>query len=160
MRTWSAVLAAAPELAAAVQGRFDAHGLALLATLRRDGSPRLSGIEPLFALDHVWLGMMDGSRKARDLRRDPRLALHSATVDKQVTEGDARLAGRAELVEDAADVDAFLQEFHARTGFDAPGPLHLFQLDVTEISLIRPGDNVLVIEWWNPEAGVQRLERA
>src|SRR4051794_36207099 len=86
MPTWTEVTSAAPELAAVVQGRFDAHGLALLATVRRDGAPRISGIEPLFALDEVWLGMMDHSRKAQDLLRDPRLALHSATVDKQVTE--------------------------------------------------------------------------
>ena len=95
MVCWSDVVIAAPELAAAVQARFDAHGLGLLATLRRDGSPRISGIEPLFALGEVWLGMMPESRKALDLLRDPRFALHNATVDKAVTEGDAKLAGRA-----------------------------------------------------------------
>src|SRR4051812_42460346 len=67
MPTWTEVTTAAPELAAVVQDRFAAHGLALLATLRRDGAPRISGIEPLFALDEVWLGMMDHSRKAEDL---------------------------------------------------------------------------------------------
>lgn len=160
MPSWSAVAAAAPDLAAAVEKRFDAHGLGLLATLRRDGSPRISGIEPLFALGEVWLGMMDQSRKALDLLRDPRLALHSATVDKQVTEGDARVAGRAVPVPAGAEHDAFVAAFEARTGYAAPGPFHLFRVDVTEISVIKPGDNVLVIEWWNPESGQHRLERA
>jgi hypothetical protein len=70
--SWSEVEAAAPELAERVKERFAATGLGLLATLRADGSPRISGIEPLFALDELWLGMMDGSRKATDLLRPPR----------------------------------------------------------------------------------------
>src|SRR5438046_1873805 len=100
MAFWSEVEKAAPELAAKVRERFDAHGLGLLATIRRDGSPRISGLEPLFSLGDLWLGMMPGSLKAADLLRDPRFALHSATTDKQVTEGDAKVAGRALPVED------------------------------------------------------------
>jgi len=82
MASWTEVAVSAPELAADVRGRFEAHGLALLATVRADGAPRISGIEPLFAGDHLWLGMMEGSRKGADLRREPRFALHSATIDK------------------------------------------------------------------------------
>src|ERR687886_1463709 len=100
MPAWKEVAAAAPELAALVRKRFEATGLGLLATLRRDGAPRISGIEPLFTDDELWLGMMPGSRKAADLLRDPRFAFHSATVDKQVTHGDAKLSGRAIAVQD------------------------------------------------------------
>src|ERR687886_2491054 len=100
MPAWKDVASAAPELAALVRARFEATGLGLLATLRRDGSPRISGIEPLFTDDELWLGMMPDSRKATDLVRDARFALHSATVDKQVTQGDAKIGGRAVLVED------------------------------------------------------------
>src|SRR4051812_49049254 len=85
MATWTDIEADAPELAATVRARFEAHGMGLLATLRRDGSPRISGIEPLFALGELWMGMMPGSRKAADVVRDPRFALHSATTDKDVT---------------------------------------------------------------------------
>src|SRR5919199_5659869 len=107
MTSWSDVVSAAPELAALVRARFEATGLGLLATLRRDGSPRISGIEPLFALGELWLGMMPGSRKATDLLRDPRFALHSATVDKQVSAGDAKLAGWALAVQDQASLERF-----------------------------------------------------
>src|SRR5919198_1030257 len=107
MASWSSVTSAAPELAKTVRARFEATGLGLLATLRRDGSPRISGIEPLFTADDLWLGMMPGSRKASDLVRDPRFALHSATVDKQVTQGDAKVGGRAVLVEDEQTKAAF-----------------------------------------------------
>ncbi len=95
MTTWDEITAAAPELAAKVRARFEATGLGFIATLRKDGSPRISGIEPLFAEGELWLGMMDGSLKAHDLLRDPRLALHSASEDKQVTNGDAKVTGRA-----------------------------------------------------------------
>ncbi len=95
MTTWDEIAADAPALAAKVRARFEATGLAFIATLRKDGSPRISGIEPLFAAGELWLGMMDDSLKAHDLLRDPRLALHSASEDKQVANGDAKLTGRA-----------------------------------------------------------------
>ena len=93
MANWSGVEAAAPELAARVRATMDAHKHKVLATLRRDGSPRVSGIEATFTDGELWLGMMPGSRKAADLRRDPRLALHSTSVDP--TEDEWRLVERA-----------------------------------------------------------------
>jgi hypothetical protein len=136
MPRWDEVERAAPELAAAVQARFDAHRHKLLGTLRADGSPRLSGIEVTFRDGEVWLGMMPDSRKAFDLRRDPRLALHSATVDPELLEGDAR------------------HEDGAPAG-------HVFRVDVAELMLIKIGDPAdhLVIESWHEGRGVERIER-
>src|SRR5689334_6568746 len=93
--TWADFAAQAPDLATQVAARLDAYGLALLATLRADGSPRISGIEPLVSHGELWFGMMPGSRKVADLERDPRFALHSATIDKNVAERDVKLSGRA-----------------------------------------------------------------
>ena len=157
--SWAEVEAAAPELAGRVRTRFERHGLGLLATLRRDGGPRISGIEPLFA-GELWLGMMDRSRKGADLRRDPRLALHSATEDKNVAEGDAKVSGRAVLVDDPGDLARFQAEFAAFTGYGPPpGPMDLFRVDVREVSFLRPGGDHLVIEWWRQGEPVQRVER-
>ena len=160
MSSWSDVSRAAPDLAEAVQGRFDATGLGLLATLRKDGSPRISGIEPMFTSE-LWLGMMDGSLKAADLRRDPRLALHSATADKNVAEGDAKVGGVAVEVEDAETKAAFGADLKAHTGYDPTegGPFHLFRIDVREISFLRPGGDHLVIEWWREGEEPKRVER-
>ena len=69
----------------------------MLATLRRDGSPRISGIEVTFADGQLWLGMMPDSRKALDLQRDPRFALHSAPLDADLKDGDAKISGRASM---------------------------------------------------------------
>jgi hypothetical protein len=161
MASWSDVLAAAPELAAGVQARFDAHGLGLLGTIRRDGFPRISGIEPLFGLGELWLGMMPGSRKADDVLRDPRFALHNATIDKHVTEGDAKITGRAVPAADEDTLARFREAFEAHTGYPPPpGPFPLFRADVHEVSMVRPeGGDHLVIEWWREGGEVVKVER-
>lgn len=161
MTNWNDVLAAAPELGKLAQERFDATGLAILATLRRDGSPRVSGIEPSFWEGELWLGSMWQANKARDLQRDPRLALHAATIDKQVTEGDARIAGRAIEIPGDAEKLAFLRAFNEATGNEVPEaePMHLFKVDITEVSMIRPAEDHLIIDVWHPGEEPRRIER-
>ena len=162
MTTWNDVATEAPELAERVQQRFAATGLGFLATLRSDGSPRISGIEPLIAGGELWLGMMPESRKAADLRRDPRLALHAASADKEVREGDAKVAGRAVPVTDAATKRTFLDAFRAATGHDLGDelPMALFSVEVTEVVHTWPDQarEVLVVESWHPGRGVDRAE--
>jgi len=156
MASWSEVEAAAPELAALARERFDAHVHKTLATLRRDGSPRLSGIETIFAEGELWLGMMWRSVKALDLRRDPRYALHSGSDDPDAWQGDAKVAGRAEEVGDPARIAAVVG------GGEAPSePMHLFRLDVQELVVVRLNEtrDKLVIESWHPGRGLARLER-
>lgn len=159
MASWSDFRTAAPELAQAVQDRFEAHGLALLATLRRDGSPRISAIELLFAEGELWLGMMADSRKAADLERDPRLAMHNATVDKEVKEGDAKLSGRAVAVRDDAEWERFLGALKKHSGYVPEGRFPAFRVDVTEASTLHPAGDHLVIESWREGEPVRRVER-
>lgn len=159
--SWGEVEAEAPSLAERVRGRFEAHGLGFLATLRRDGRPRISGLEPLFSDGELWLGMMPGSRKGADLRRDARFALHAASVDRAVRHGDAKVAGRAVAVRDEARKAAFVTAFAAATGQPPPpGPMELFRADLEEVTLLRPAGDHLVIETWRAGHGVSRVERA
>lgn len=156
MPSWSAFQHAAPELAAAVLARLDAHVHKVLATVRADGSPRVSGTETRFAEGELWIGSMWEARKARDLQRDPRFALHSGSDDPPGWSGDAKLAGMAEEITDPARLEAVIGEDKP------PGPAHLFRLDVREVSTVRlneAGDGI-VIEVWTPERGVRRWERA
>ena len=160
MASWTEVEAAAPELAATVRQRFEAHGLGLVATLRRDGSPRISGVETLFALGELWMGMMPGSLKAADLQRDPRFALHNATTDKDVTDGDAKIAGTAVPVDDEAEFARFVEAFAAASGYPPPpGPFPLFKADVREVSTVKPAGDHLDIESWREGRGVRKVER-
>jgi hypothetical protein len=156
------VTAAAPELAGKVRALFDAHRHKTMATLRKDGSPRISGTEVSFADGDLWLGGMHESMKALDLRRDPRLALHSATVDPPddptAWEGDAKIAGHAEEV---TDPDRKAAVEGASGGDTPPGPYHLFRVDVTEVVLTRVGDppDHLVIEFWREGEGLRSVRR-
>jgi hypothetical protein len=134
--------------------------MGLMATLRRDGSPRISGIEPLFALGELWLGMMPDSLKGADLRRDPRLALHSATEDKDVKAGDAKIAGRAVEVTAEGVRQEYLEALSEATGFE-PDDCQVFRVEVTGLSLIRPaGDHLDIHAWREGEEEARLIERS
>ena len=159
---WAEFARSEPEFAKLIEDRFNSHKHKMLATLRKDGSPRITGIEATFANGQLWLGMMPGSMKALDLRRDPRLALHSASVDPEMAEGDAKIAGRA-IEHRAEDTKAkFAGAVKDASGEDMPpGPFHLFSIDIEEVVLIRIGDPAdhLVIETWREGKGLKRVER-
>jgi hypothetical protein len=156
MPSWSDFEAAAPELAARVRARLDAHTHKTLATVRRDGSPRISGTETELREGELWIGSMWQARKAHDLQRDPRFALHSGSADPPDWEGDAKLAGIAEEITDPER----LKEINGEKA--PPGPSHLFRLDLREVSTVGldPGRTALLIEVWTPERGVRTIKRA
>lgn len=159
--SWSDLAAAAPDFAARVQHRLDAHVHKTLATLRADGSPRISGIETFIVDGELWVGSMPGARKAADLRRDPRFALHSGSADPPGWEGDAKLSGRAAEVTDPA---RRREVFGRRSGDPPPAPeaADLFRLGIAEAVLVslNAARDRLVIELWRPGRPVVRTERA
>lgn len=148
MVTWAEFEQDAPDLAAAVRERFAVRRHATLATLRRDGSPRISGTEVELRDGELWLGSMPDARKAQDLARDPRLALHSPTVDPPADDpsawpGEAKLAGTA----------------HELPGRE-PGQPHRFRVDLTEAVLTTVSGDRLVVDAWHPGRGRQTTRRA
>ena len=155
MASWTTFEQAAPELAASVAALLDAHRHKTLATLRRDGSPRISGTEADLRDGELWIGSMPGALKARYLLRDPRFALHSGSDDPPEWPGDAKLAGHAVEVTDPAAFEA------ARSKETPPGPFHLFRLDLHEVSTVGLTEDrkALVIRLWTPEGGVREMTR-
>jgi general stress protein 26 len=153
MPSWSQFEAAAPELATRVRERLDAHKHKTLATVRSDGSPRISGTETQVSHGELWIGSMWQALKARDLQRDPRFALHSGSDDPPDWSGDAKLAGVAEEITDPERV----QELNGSSGQS-----HLFRLDLREVSVVGLDDErkALVIEVWTPERGVRTIKRS
>ena len=149
MARWQDVVDDVPDFAGRVRRVFDERKHKALATLRKDGSPRMSGIEVEFSDGEMWLGMMPGSLKARDVRRDPRLAVQAMSDDPPDDDpsawlGDAKVAGRAEEVE-ARD---------AASG-------HRFRVDVSEVVVTRvgtPADHLL-IESWHEGRGLTSVKR-
>jgi hypothetical protein len=158
MSTWGEIEQIAPELARHARELLDAHVHKTLATVRADGSPRISGIEAKFIEGDLWFGSMPGSRKNADLARDPRFALHSGSIDPPGWQGDAKLSGLAEEIVDPA---------HKARIFEAMGAdavavdSLLYRADVREVAVTRlteAGDE-LTIDFWNEAAGVRSITR-
>lgn len=139
-----------PEFAQRVRRLFDARKHKTMATVCADGSPRISGMEAEFADGELTFGSMPNSRKSADLHRDPRFALHSATVDPVEGKsaewpGEAKISGRAVAVE-AAD----------------EGAGDRFKADITAVvhTHLNEAATSLVVDWWTPGGGMQQVERA
>jgi hypothetical protein len=155
---WQDIVDTAPEFADAFRRHLDARVHKTIATLRADGSPRISGIETFYADGDLWFGSMPNARKAIDLQRDPRYALHSGSVDPPEWPGDAKLSGRAE---ELTDPERRLEIFRTR-GSDPPSPdSHLFRADVQEAVIVGLNDERtrIVIQLWRPDGTVRRTER-
>jgi Pyridoxamine 5'-phosphate oxidase len=149
MASWGEIAKDAPDFAARVRKRFEMGINKTLATVRRDGSPRISAIEADFGDEDLTMGMMAGSMKLSGVRRDPRVALHSPTIDAPENDpdwpGDAKLAGTL-----------------IQTGPTAGPEGTLFRVDITEMALTyvgTPADH-LVIETWHPGHGWRQQRRA
>jgi hypothetical protein len=144
MTSWSTVEQQAPELAARVRGCFDVRKHCTMATLRADGSPRISGTEVQWEDGDLWIGSMPGAVKARDLQRDDRVAIHSPTVDppegrESAWAGEAKVAGRAvEVPSEGA---------------------HRFRIEVTEVVHTAVDGDALLITSWHEGRGVTTARR-
>lgn len=156
MTTWTAFVDEAPELADRVWARFAATKHHVLATLRADGSPRVSGTEVARFGDDLVIGSMWEARKAFDLRRDPRFALHANPGDPSMEGGDAKIAGVAVEVLDEDVKRAFLDGEFPADEPRPPEPYHLFRLDLTEAVLTEPSadQGYLGVQVWHPGRGV------
>jgi hypothetical protein len=151
MTAWAEVERAEADFAQRVRALFDARRHKTIATLRADGSPRISGIEAAFGDGELTFGSMPNARKGEDLRRDPRFALHSATVDpvegsEAAWPGEAKISGRA-----------------VAAGQTTEGPDgDLFRADIAEVvhTHLNEAATMLVVEWWTPTGGLRRIDRA
>jgi hypothetical protein len=158
MASFAELETAEPEFAARVRAAFDAHGHKILATLRGDGSPRVSGIEARFRDGELWLAGMPRSVKFTDLRRDPRMALHSGSDEPDDFRADAKLSGRAVEVTDAAQLATFADGAEVPEG---ARPFELFRVDLDQVVLTALSDarDALVITSWRPGRGLQTMNR-
>ncbi|MFC4503139.1 MULTISPECIES: pyridoxamine 5'-phosphate oxidase family protein [Streptomyces] len=152
---WAAFAAAEPDLATTVEERFGAYTHHVLATLRADGSPRTTGLEVRFFAGELWLGMMPGSVKALDLRRDPRFALQANPGEGTgMGGGDVRVGGRAVEVDDPAVKGAYMKEV------EPPEPFHLFRTELTEVvRTYVEDDTYLVVQIWKPGQPLRVVRR-
>ena len=147
MASWAEFESAEPEFAARARALLATRKHLTMATLRRDGSPRISGTEVEFFEGQLRIGSMPDAVKANDLRRDRRVAIHGPTEDPP-TGKESNWSGEAKVAGTAVEVDA-----------DGAG--HRFHIDLQEVvvtSLSKDGHR-LVIESWHPGRGYRRTER-
>jgi hypothetical protein len=147
MASWDQFEAAEPDFASRVRALMTSRKHLTMATLRSDGSPRISGTEVEFSDGQVWIGSMPGAVKARDLRRDPRVAIHGPTEDPPAGNpaawnGEAKVAGTASEVDSSTDAHRFRIE-----------------IQVAVITRLNEAGNRLVVESWNPARGYRKLDR-
>ena len=147
MPRWADFERAEPDFAARVRELLLRRKHLTMATLRADGSPRISGTEVEFRDGELRIGSMPDAVKALDLRRDGRVAIHGPTADPPEGsptgwEGEAKLAGLAVEV-------------------DSGGPAHAFVIDVREavITHLNERGDRLVVESWTRDRGYRKLER-
>ncbi|WP_067820708.1 pyridoxamine 5'-phosphate oxidase family protein [Nocardia inohanensis] len=154
MTSWSEFAAAAPHISSIFTRRHAATGnLCMLATVRADGSPRISPMEPRFFEGQLWVAGMPNTTKFADLARDPRFCLHTATVDTQVGDGDAKLFGTVRNVRDEALHKRFADALFEETGFDLRGQKFdpFYAAELTGASAVEVVDGkYLEITMWKP----------
>ena len=148
MATWAQFESEASQFAAMVRARFEAAETHILATLRKDGSPRVSGSEVAFQGPDLSFGSMPNAVKALDLQRDGRCAIHAHPSK----DGDAKVAGIAiEVPGEARDADV--------TGSEPPGDSHAFRLELREAVITAVEGDELVVRFWRPGLGVRTVRR-
>lgn len=159
--TWDEFETVAPRIAAVFGRRHAATGaLCMLGTLRPDGFPRISPMEPRFFEGQLWIGGMPGTAKFEDLVRDPRFTLHTATIDSHVADGDAKVWGTAEDVLDDALHQRYARALFEETGFDLRGRTfeHFFQAHLVGAAAVEINGGHLDITSWH-DGTSERVQR-
>ncbi|WP_335940889.1 pyridoxamine 5'-phosphate oxidase family protein [Streptomyces sp. PTD5-9] len=152
--SWAAFRTAHPAFAETVRARFGLYRHHVLATLRKDGSPRVTGLEVDFRSGELLLGMMPDSRKALDLLRDPRFAVQANPgPDAEMADGDVRISGRAVEVTDPGFLSLYREEAKP------PEPFQLFRAELDEVVLTTLGSDEIVLRVWRRGAPVRTLHR-
>ena len=145
---WSEFYDDAPGLGALFKDRLIRPGVLLVVSLRHDGTPRLSPVEPFVLDGELWLSMMWESRKAADLYRDPRVLLHSIVTKRDGGDGEAKLRGKAMPVHDATSRARYADAVSV-LGWQPTEPwFHLIRMDVSDATYV-----------WYAESGDQHVAR-
>src|SRR5688500_17638438 len=158
MASWSEFEADAPALAERALQFMNRGKHKTLASLRKDGSPRISGSEADVVKGELLWGSMLDAMKARDLLRDGRFALHSASSSPPDWDGDAKVSGIAQEIDDDDAKRALLV---AGGNEELEEDFHLFRADIREVVVIGLNEKrtKMVIDSWHEGRGVTRFER-
>lgn len=150
MAQWADIEKSEPDLASRIRARFEGHPHHVLGTVRLDGSPRLSGINVFFNDGRLWFGSMASARKVDDIRRDPRVAFYSATLDEHMNGGDASISGIAKPLS-AETINVWRPE--------SPTDGDFFEVDIIRLHLVEVVAEELVVSMWDNARGLRIVKR-
>lgn len=178
MTSWAAFEQDEPEFSARARRLLEVGRHRTLATLRVDGSPRISGIECEIVDGQLRFGSMAGSRKGADLRRDARFALHGPTFHPESGKeadwpGEVKIAGEAiytgpiQAIAEPSEPD---RQAGTQSGGDPSDDAGVedpqpegdrFVADIAEVVItgLNADATRLVIEVWSQDHGLRRIER-
>ena len=159
MARWADLEAAAPELAARGRELIDRFRFVYIATLRRDGSPRISAVEARIAGGELAMSMIPGTLKARDLLRDPRLAVNVPLEHPDDPNAEFKLRGRALEVRDTELKEAVAAAIESTSGWRPPLDWHFVTVDIAQAAFIAWTEGVMRMSRWSPDEGVREVER-
>jgi Pyridoxamine 5'-phosphate oxidase len=138
---WSDIEERQPRLADLGRTRLIEPGVVLVGTTRRDGTARISPVEPFILDGDLMLSMLWGSRKAADLLRDPRILVHSIVASRDGGDGEFKVRGTVRVEEDREVQRRYADAVGASLGWHPePGRFHLFAVDVEQVTYIRYDD--------------------
>lgn len=164
MTSFHDVVNAVPDLAVRVRTILSSTRNSVLGTLRRDGSPRLSGIDCYVGDGRLCIASAPGTLKGRDLRHDPRMSLHSIPWDSRRLRpeaddpgaADAKVSGRARLLTDAEVIEAIHRSLAGEGAAEPPEAFELFEIDIDSVAVMFPEDGRLVVDQWSATGGRKR----
>jgi hypothetical protein len=134
---WENIEHSQHRLAGVGRQRLIDPGVVLVATIRRDGTARISPVEPLVLDGDLWLSMMWQSAKARDLLRDPRVLVHSIVTSREGAAGEFKVRGTARAENNPAMQRRYADTVSGTLGWSPqPGQFHLFAVDIDQVSFI------------------------
>ena len=149
---WEEFKKSAPEMADIGRERFERTGLVLIATLRLDGYPRISPVEPMFVDGHLYLGMMWNSVKAQDLLRDPRCSVHNTVANRDGSDGEFKVYGQAIPILDLEQRARYSNAVYVKTQWRPTEPeFHLFSIDIESVGVVAFTDEDMITRVWTPD---------
>jgi hypothetical protein len=105
------------------------------------------------------MSMIPGTLKARDLLRDPRLAVNAPLQNPDDPNQELKLRGRAVEVHDDGLKESVTAAIEGSSGWRPPLDWHFFSVDIDDAAFITWNEGVMRMIRWSAERGLEQVER-
>ncbi len=159
MARWADLEAEAGDLASSARQLLEQFGFVLAGTIRRDGTPRISPVEGHIVEGRLMLVMQEGTLKARDVLRDPRIVLNTPVTDRIDPGAELKLRGHLVSVDDPELRAATSDAIHSASGWRPPKTWHFFSVELEDVAHIAWVGGAMRMSRWRPGRPVELQTR-